>query len=69
MKLHILLTTMALLFLVSPVVAKDDITKELLTSGGKTRVYSLCSFFNQTWNNGAFDCNAARLKSNWRQPG
>ena len=39
MKLHILLTTM--LFLVSPVVAKDDITKELLTSGGKTRVYYL----------------------------
>jgi predicted peptidase len=41
MKLHILLTTITLLLLVSPVVAKDDITKELLTSGGKTRVYYL----------------------------
>ena len=38
MKLHILLITI-LLIAVSPVFAKDDITKELLTSGGKTRVY------------------------------
>jgi predicted esterase len=40
MKLHILLITI-LLITVPPVFAKDDITKELLTSGGKTRVYYL----------------------------
>lgn len=40
MKLHILLITIFLIT-ASPVFAKDDITKELLTSGGKTRVYYL----------------------------
>jgi predicted esterase len=35
MKLHIVL----LLLIASPVFAKDDITKELMTSAGKTRVY------------------------------
>jgi predicted esterase len=39
MKLHILLITG--LIAVSPVFAKDDITKELMTSAGKTRVYYL----------------------------
>src|SRR4030095_4670413 len=37
MKLHIVL----LLLIASPVFAKDDITKELMTSAGKTRVYYL----------------------------
>jgi len=40
MKLHILLITI-LLITASPALAKDDITKELLTSGGRTRVYYL----------------------------
>jgi hypothetical protein len=40
MKLHILLITI-LLISTSPALAKDDITKELLTSGGRTRVYYL----------------------------
>ena len=39
MKLHLLLIT--ILLSLSPVFAKDDITKELMTSGGKTRVYYL----------------------------
>lgn len=39
MKLHLLLVS--LLLFVSPVLAKDDITKELMTSGGKTRVFYL----------------------------
>ena len=38
MKLHIVLL---LLIIASPVFAKDDITKELMTSAGKTRVYYL----------------------------
>ena len=41
MKLHILVSTILLLLCVSPVIAKDDITKELMTSAGKTRVYYL----------------------------
>jgi predicted peptidase len=41
MKLHILLTTIFLLSTALPVSAKDDITKELMTSSGKTRVYYL----------------------------
>ncbi len=40
MKLHILLITIFVIT-ASPVLAKDDITKELMTSGGKTRVYYL----------------------------
>jgi poly(3-hydroxybutyrate) depolymerase len=40
MKLHILLITI-LVITASPALAKDDITKELMTSGGKTRVYYL----------------------------
>jgi len=40
MKLHILLITVFLLT-ASPVFAKDEITKELMTSGGKPRVYYL----------------------------
>jgi predicted esterase len=39
MKLHLILV--AILITVSPVFAKDDITKELMTSAGKTRVYYL----------------------------
>ena len=39
MKLHLILV--AIIFTVSPVFAKDDITKELMTSAGKTRVYYL----------------------------
>jgi poly(3-hydroxybutyrate) depolymerase len=41
MKLHLILVTIIVLFTVSPVFAKDDISKELITSGGKTRVYYL----------------------------
>ncbi len=41
MKLHMLLITTFLLLTAAPVVAKDDITKELMTSAGKTRVYYL----------------------------
>jgi predicted esterase len=41
MKLHIPLTLTLLLILVSSVSAKDDITKELITSNGKTRAYYL----------------------------
>src|SRR5512144_2055025 len=41
MKLHILLTTAFLVLIVSPAIAKDEIAKELMTSGGKTRVYYL----------------------------
>ena len=37
MKLHVVL----LLLIASPVFAKDDITKELMTSAGKTRLYYL----------------------------
>jgi len=39
MKLHLILV--AILFTVSPVLARDDIIKELMTSAGKTRVYYL----------------------------
>ena len=39
MKLHIPLTALLLLVIMSPVFAKDDITKELITSNGKTRAY------------------------------
>jgi predicted peptidase len=41
MKLHILLSTVVLLLAVSPIIAKDDIIKELITSKGKTRAYYL----------------------------
>src|SRR6187397_1886015 len=41
MKLHIPLTLLVLMLCFSSAVAKDDITKELMTSGGKTRVYYL----------------------------
>src|ERR1044071_722601 len=41
MKLHVPLTLMSLLLAFSSVVAKDDITKELISSGGKTRAYYL----------------------------
>jgi predicted esterase len=41
MKLHVPLTLTLLLVFVSPVSAKDDITKELITSNGKTRAYYL----------------------------
>jgi predicted esterase len=41
MKLHITLTALVLLITVSPTLAKDDITKELITSNGKTRAYYL----------------------------
>ena len=41
MKLHLLLTTTLLLLFSTPVSAKDDITKELITSNGKTRAYYL----------------------------
>jgi poly(3-hydroxybutyrate) depolymerase len=41
MKTHILLTTIFALLAVSPAFAKDDITKELTTSQGRTRVYYL----------------------------
>jgi len=42
MKLPMTLTSILLLLLsFSPAFAKDDITKELMTSGGKTRVYYL----------------------------
>jgi poly(3-hydroxybutyrate) depolymerase len=41
MKLHILLPMTLLLLTVSPTSAKDDITKELITSKGKTRAYYL----------------------------
>jgi predicted esterase len=41
MKLHLILVTIVFLFTVSPVCAKDDITKELMNSGGKPRVYYL----------------------------
>jgi poly(3-hydroxybutyrate) depolymerase len=41
MKLHFLLTTLFVLAMVSPTVARDDITKELITSRGKTRAYYL----------------------------
>ena len=41
MKLHILFALTLLLACVSTSAAKDDITKELMTSNGKTRVYYL----------------------------
>jgi len=41
MKLHLLLITTFLLLTTVPVLAKDDVTKELMTSAGKTRVYYL----------------------------
>jgi len=41
MRLHIPLTLTLLLLCFSSAVAKDDITKELITSNGKTRVYYL----------------------------
>jgi poly(3-hydroxybutyrate) depolymerase len=41
MKLHITLTAVVVLMLSSLAQAKDDITKELITSNGKTRVYYL----------------------------
>lgn len=41
MKLHILLTLIVLLLSCSPSLAKDDITKELITSNGKQRAYYL----------------------------
>src|ERR1041385_5487812 len=41
MKLHVPLTLILLLLFFSSAVAKDDITKELITSGGKTRAYYL----------------------------
>jgi poly(3-hydroxybutyrate) depolymerase len=41
MKLHAVLTVTLLLFSASTIVGKDDITKELMTSNGKTRVYYL----------------------------
>ncbi len=41
MKLHIPLALTLLLLTVSPASAKDDITKELITSNGKTRAYYL----------------------------
>ena len=41
MKTHILLSAISLMALFSPCFAKDDITKELMTSRGKTRVYYL----------------------------
>ncbi len=41
MKLHTVLTFAFLLFASSTIAAKDDITKELMTSNGKTRVYYL----------------------------
>jgi polyhydroxybutyrate depolymerase len=41
MKLHIPLIVLLLLLAVSPVIAKDEITKELITSNGKTRAYYL----------------------------
>ena len=41
MKLHILLTLMVLLVACSSALAKDDITKELITSNGKARAYYL----------------------------
>ena len=41
MKLHILLTLMVLLLSGSSSLAKDDITKELITSNGKARAYYL----------------------------
>lgn len=41
MKLHALLTTALLFLSASTILAKDDITKELMTSNGKTRVYYL----------------------------
>jgi poly(3-hydroxybutyrate) depolymerase len=41
MKTHILLTVVFVVLTVSPAFAKDDITKELITSQGKTRAYYL----------------------------
>lgn len=41
MKLHILLTLIVLLLSCSSSIAKDDITKELITSNGKSRAYYL----------------------------
>ena len=41
MKLHLLLVAIVLFFAGSSVAAKDDITKELMTSAGRTRVYYL----------------------------
>lgn len=41
MKTHILLTTVFVLLTFSPSFAKDDITKELITSQGRTRAYYL----------------------------
>jgi poly(3-hydroxybutyrate) depolymerase len=41
MKLHFLLITTLLLLTSAPALAKDDITKELITSNGKTRAYYL----------------------------
>ena len=41
MKLHVLLTLLVLLVCCSSSFAKDDITKELITSNGKTRAYYL----------------------------
>lgn len=41
MKLHSALPLLVLLLTASSIVAKDDVTKELITSSGKTRVYYL----------------------------
>src|SRR5258705_11916521 len=41
MKLHMLLATLLLLSINATAAAKDDITKELITSKGKTRAYYL----------------------------
>ena len=41
MKTHITLTAILVLMVVSPSFAKDDITKELITSQGRTRAYYL----------------------------
>jgi poly(3-hydroxybutyrate) depolymerase len=39
--MKLLLTLLTVAFFVSPILAKDDITKELITSQGKTRAYYL----------------------------
>ena len=41
MRLHILLTSIVLVLSCSSAIAKDDITKELITSSGKARAYYL----------------------------
>jgi hypothetical protein len=67
MKLHILLTLIVLLLSGSSAIAKDDITKELITSNGKTTcVLSLRALDHKDGNSGPADNHAPWIEPHWR---